>query len=68
MQPDRIQPTQSLSRTASWVIVDKETGKAVMETFEESTAKKVNQARYEVVPILEYLQTLNRRLKSVAGK
>jgi hypothetical protein len=49
-------------KTASWVIVDKATRQAVFETFNESTAKAVNTARYEAVPILQYLQQLNRSL------
>jgi hypothetical protein len=46
-------------RTASWVIVDKATGRAVFETFRASIADKVNTTRYEVVPILEWLHRVN---------
>jgi hypothetical protein len=53
--------TQSLTRTASWVIVNKETGTAIMETFNKSTADAVNTVKYKAVPILEYLQGLNRK-------
>lgn len=48
-------------KTASWVVVDRKTGGAVLETFSASVAAKVNRAAYEVVPILEWLQRLNRR-------
>lgn len=48
-------------RTASWVIVDKATGRAVFETFNRSTVDKINTASYRVVPILEWLQSLNHR-------
>lgn len=44
----------------SWVIVDKETGKALFETFEKKTADAVNRKKYRVVPILEYLQSQNK--------
>lgn len=49
----------TLYKTASWVIVSLETGKAIFETFEEKTAKRINLKKYKVVPILEYLQSLN---------
>ncbi len=48
-------------KTASWVIVSRDTEKAVLETFDEAVAAKVNNARYRVVPILEWLQSLNRK-------
>ncbi len=46
----------------SWVIVDRQNGTAVLETFSATLAAAVNRARYDVVPILEYLQELNRRI------
>ena len=46
---------------ASWVIVSKKTGKAVFETFSATTAQAINKERYDVVPILEYLQSLNEK-------
>ena len=45
--------------TASYVIVSKETGKAVFETFNEKTAMAVNAKKYNVMPILQYLYSLN---------
>lgn len=53
----------SLLRTASWVIVNKETGVAVFETYQESVTLKLNTAKYEAIPVLNYLQQLNRSLK-----
>ena len=50
-------------KTASWVIVDKQTGKAVMETFNRTTADAINREKFDVLPALEYLQKLNRSLK-----
>jgi len=49
--------------TASWVIINKATRQAVFETFNENTAKAVNTRLYEAVPILQYLQQLNRSIK-----
>jgi len=47
-------------KTASWVIVDKQTGAALFETFRASIILKINTTRYEAVPILKYLQGLNK--------
>jgi hypothetical protein len=50
--------------TASWVIVERATGKAALETFSASVADKVNREKYDVLPILEYLQQLNAAIKA----
>lgn len=55
-----IEPTNSLARTASWVIRERATGTVLFETYQESITLKLNTAKYEAVPILEYLQSLNR--------
>ena len=52
--------SRSLHKTASWVIVNKATNYPVFETFNESTAKAINQRLYKAVPILEWLQSLNK--------
>lgn len=51
----------SLTTTASWVVIDKASGRAVLETFCSRTADAINRERYAVVPILAYLQSLNGR-------
>jgi len=48
-------------KTASWVIVDRQTGAVLFETFQASIIPKINTARYEAVPILTYLQHLTKR-------
>jgi len=55
-----MQPTNSLSRTASWVIREKESGRVICETFEQRCVDALNTQKYEAVPILAYLQSLNR--------
>jgi len=45
---------------ASWVVVRKSTGQAVLETYDKRVAAKVNRDAYTVLPILEYLYSLNR--------
>ena len=42
----------------SWIIVDRRTGKAVLETFERKTAEAVNQERYDVLTALQYLSQI----------
>lgn len=50
-------------KTASWVIVNKETGEVMFETFSQSTSEAINQKIYKAVPILEYLQSINKKDK-----
>lgn len=45
--------------SGSWVIRNKTTGEAIMETFQRSVAEKVNFGKYEVVTILQHLVSLN---------
>lgn len=47
--------------TASWVIVSKATGRAVFETFSRRVAAAINLDAYRVVPIREWLSSLNKR-------
>lgn len=46
-------------RTASWIIRNKETKEVLFETFNPTVPQKLNAEKYEAVPILEYLQSLN---------
>lgn len=48
-------------KTASWVIRNKVTKEVVCETFDARKVSALNTAKYEAVPILEYLQSLNAR-------
>ncbi len=45
---------------ASWVIVEKETGKAIFETYDFELCQFINIKKYKVVPILYYLYGLNK--------
>ena len=42
----------------SWIVVDRLTGKAVLETFERKTGRAINQERYEVLTALQYLSRI----------
>ena len=47
-------------KTASWVIVNIATGEPVLETYSERMVQALNTDKYRAVPILEWLQSLNR--------
>lgn len=49
-------------RPASWVICDRATGAAVLETYSPRLVACINTAKYRAVPVLEYLQALNRQI------
>lgn len=53
----------SLNRTASWVLRNKETKAAVMETFDPKVVDHLNTDKYEAVPIGQYLGEINGRPK-----
>ena len=46
--------------SGSWVIVNKSTGAAVLETFNKSTAEKINFKKYQVLTAGQYLAGLNK--------
>ena len=58
----------SLEQTASWVIREKHTGRAVFETFDSGCLEVVKDTKFEAVPILLYLQELNRKIKQEASQ
>lgn len=47
-------------KTASWVIRERETGRVICETYNPKAVAALNTARYEAIPILDYLMSLNR--------
>jgi hypothetical protein len=47
-------------KTKSWVIVETKTKAVIFETFEAKTINALNKKKYSAIPILEYLQTLNK--------
>ena len=46
-------------KTTSWVIRVKQSGKVILETFDRKKVDALNTAKYDAVPILEYLGSLN---------
>ena len=51
----------SLNHTASWVIREKSNGRVVCETTLAHLVEKLNTAKYEAVPIGDYLASLNKK-------
>lgn len=66
----KIEPTNSLSRTASWVIRNKQTGEVIMETFDKKKVDALNTDKFEAVPIQQHLAEVNASIKAgdPAGK
>lgn len=51
-------------KTSSWIICDKETGKAIFETNNEKTANSINTKKYIAYGAHEYLVKLNQAIKT----
>jgi hypothetical protein len=58
--PAQAAPTTT---TASWVIRDKATGEAVLETFDRRKVEALNTAKYEAVPVQQHLAQLNAQIQ-----
>lgn len=58
----------SLGRDSSWVIKNKDTGEIIMETFDKAKVDALNTDKYEAVPILKHLQSLNESAKPTESK
>jgi hypothetical protein len=50
-------------KITSWVIRDKTTKQAIMETFDGHKVAALNTVKYEAIPTLQYLQELNAQTK-----
>ncbi|UIF89453.1 hypothetical protein [Cupriavidus sp. UYPR2.512] len=45
--------------TASWVLREAESKRVICETFDKRVVEKLNTAKYQAVPILDYLLEFN---------
>jgi len=50
---------------SSWVVIEKASRRVLFETFSACIAGAINRAKYDVIPIAEYLADLNRSIRSV---
>jgi hypothetical protein len=48
-------------KTASWIIRNKKTGDVIAETFDRRVVAALNVEKYEAVPVLDYLVSLNAK-------
>lgn len=48
----------------SWIIRNKKTGEVLLETFDEKKVSALNTTKYEAIPALDYLASLNSALPS----
>jgi hypothetical protein len=51
-------------KTASWILREKATKRVICETFSKRIVDAINRDKYEAVPILEYLVSLNKQLNT----
>lgn len=54
---------QNSQPSTSWVIIRRQDEAVIFETFSRSIAQRINLKAYKVVPILDYLHSLNKRIK-----
>ena len=53
-------------KVSSFVVIRKEDGFAVFETFNHEIVKRLNKEKYEAIPIMKYLSDLNKKIKDEA--
>ncbi len=53
-------------KTASWVVRLRADKSVIFETFNPRTVAALNADKYEAVPILEYLEGINREIREKA--
>ena len=47
----------------SWIVVSRESGNPVLETFERRTAEAIDQTKYEVLTSLQWLHRFNKAVR-----
>ena len=55
---------RNYSIIGSWVIVDKQTGLAIMETSNVAIIGKINTSKYRALTAMTYLGTVNKSIKN----
>ena len=48
----------------SWILRNRETREVICETFDRRKVAALNTAKYEAVPIIDYLAEVNERAKN----
>ena len=47
----------------SYIIIERATGNAVAEFYSPTIVKLINPDKYDTIPVMEYLQRLNAKIK-----
>ena len=50
-------------RSNSWIVVNRTTGEAILETFSEKVTAAINTKKYQVMTAYDYLCNLNANIK-----
>jgi hypothetical protein len=50
-------------RSNSWIVVNRTTGEAVLETWSEKVTAAINTKKYQVMTAYEYLCNLNAKIR-----
>jgi len=51
-------------RSNSWIVVNRLTGEAVLETWSEKVTQAINTKKYQVMTAYDYLRNLNANIKA----
>ena len=51
-------------RSNSWIVVNRSTGEAILETFSEKVTAAINTKKYQVMTAYDYLCNLNANIKA----
>lgn len=54
-------------RAHSWIIVNRSTGEAILETFSEKVTKAINTKKYQVMTAYDYLCKQNMKQQEEKG-
>ena len=51
-------------RANSWIVIDRKTGEAILETWSEKVTQAINTKKYQVMTAYDYLCQLNANIKA----
>jgi hypothetical protein len=55
-------------RSNSWIIVNRSTSEAILETWSEKVTAAINTKKYQVMTAYDYLCNLNSKIKEKANE
>jgi hypothetical protein len=54
-------------RSNSWIVVNRKTGEAILETWSEKVTKAINTKKYQVLTAYDYLCGINNKQQEEKG-